>query len=518
MELSSITTAEIVELDSFIEGERNDVVLDTDVSEKLFISQLAYWESVQIDNSFLYTEQILSEATVNIVRNNVSFESIRALVPFPNDKVPVPNRRCLRYGTHGIHEYRGKFFPQLVKSLINIGNIPSDGVVADPMCGSGTTIVESILAGRRAIGIDMNPLSVLIAQTKCELLKIDPKELVDCYNYIHDYLVAYQGNREERTLPYFDSLPVEDRKYLKMWFSEIVLEDLDIIMRTIATVKHSAVRKLFTICLSNIIRNVSWQKTDDLRVRKEVREDIDIDSIQEFLIGMGKTVRTVSAFLYQNSGKPVGNHEMNLGDARILTESLSQWTGQVDAIITSPPYATALPYLDTDRLSLSYLGLLPRSSYRHRDLQMIGNREITNRIRQANLEEYLEKKSDLPGEVCELIDHLIETNSDDQVGFRRRNLPSLLARYFMDMKMVFNEMHKILKENKFAYVVVGQNHTIANGEKIIIDTPRLLGEIATQVGFQLTGSISMEMLVSRDIFKKNASTREEILCLQKKGC
>jgi len=36
----------------------------------------------------------------------------------------------------------------------------------NPMAGSGTTLVEAVLAGRNAMGIDLDPLAVLIAQIK----------------------------------------------------------------------------------------------------------------------------------------------------------------------------------------------------------------------------------------------------------------------------------------------------------------------------------------------------------------
>ena len=37
----------------------------------------------------------------------------------------------------------------------------------DPMCGSGTTLVEARLSDRTAYGLDMNPLSVFITDVKC---------------------------------------------------------------------------------------------------------------------------------------------------------------------------------------------------------------------------------------------------------------------------------------------------------------------------------------------------------------
>ena len=127
----------------------------TVASAEQLASSLAYWELVD-DGAVRYTRQALREATVVVARNGAPIEGFRNALPF-RDEVPLVNRRCLRYATHGLHEYRGKFFPQLVKSLINIGRVPVDGVVADPMCGSGTTLVESVLAGRTAVGLDMNP-------------------------------------------------------------------------------------------------------------------------------------------------------------------------------------------------------------------------------------------------------------------------------------------------------------------------------------------------------------------------
>ncbi len=480
------------------------------VKPDVLARQLAYWELIEADRTH-FTTQALRERTVNVVRNGVPPNDIPDLLA--QSATTLPNRRCLRYGTHGIHEYRGKFFPQLVRSLINVAGVPAHGIVADPMCGSGTTAVESVLGEYKALGLDMNPLSVLMATTKCTLLSVKPELLISCYEAIRNRLMALASKRDGG-LVYLASLPERDQQYLKTWFSEQVLQDLDQISRAIERVDERPIQDFFRICLSNIIRRVSWQKDDDLRVRKEVRLDAEIDPAREFLEELGRSVRVVLALLFENQNKKIGTCQITAGDARQASSQWSRWIGKVDAIITSPPYATALPYLDTDRLSLCYLGLLSRPEHRHKDQDMIGNREITEKQRLAYMRLFETEMRVLPKSVTKLIKKVSSLNSTIEVGFRRRNLPALLTKYFIDMGRVFQEMAVLLKPGHPAYVVIGNNHTIAGGERVEIETATLLVDLAESVGMVSERRIPMEMLVSRDIFKRNAVASEEILCFR----
>lgn len=472
--------------------------------------RLAYWETVEHGKHTVTTEQSLREATVNLVRNGVAIDTLRQQLPFGNE-VPLPNRRCLRYGTHGLHEYRGKFFPQLVRSLINISGTPQGGVVADPMSGSGTTVVEAVLTGCHGRGLDMNPLSVFMGNTKANLLSANAERLRAGYEQIRNELLAAEGRKKE-SLIYFESLPTIDQAYLSSWFSADVLAGLDDISRAIQHVDDERTRDFMRVSLSNIIRRVSWQKDDDLRVRKEIRLDVEIDPKREFLEEVGRSIRTVLAFLFQNG--PVQNQfHITEGDAR---QCAKLWgTNSIDVVITSPPYATALPYLDTDRLSLCYLGLLPRPEHRTRDQQMIGNREVSEGLRKNYWERFTVHESMLPDGVRDLIRRIDSLNATSNVGFRRRNLPALLAKYFFDMKDVIEGIYDALKPGRHAFVVVGNNHTIAGGHRVDIQTARLLQDIAQSVGFEVAESLSMDMLVSRDIFRKNAMSSEEILAFRK---
>jgi site-specific DNA-methyltransferase (cytosine-N4-specific) len=145
---------------------------------------------------------------------------------------------------------------------------------------------------------------------------------------------------------------------------------------------------------------------------------------------------------------------------------------------------------------------------------MIGNREISEKQRSLYWNAFQTEREKLPPSASALVQKVSTLNSKIEVGFRRRNLPALLTKYFMDMQKVFAGMVAVLRPGSPAYVVIGNNHTIAGGERVEIETANLLVDIAKAVGMVSERRIPMEMLVSRDIFRKNAVASEEILCFR----
>jgi len=497
------------------DGERSFLYeITTDAAPEFLANRLTYWQSLRGDEAVTpeyITQQVRYEATADVARNGTWLEALTEMLPF-NGQVPLPRRRALRYGSHGIHEYRGKFFPQLVRSLLNISGTRPGSMVLDPMCGSGTTLVEASLVGCTSYGLDMNPLSVLMSQAKTEILAAVPTTVISEFKRLEvDVLAAAKKSAHCGKPAWYSSLPVRDQEYLALWFAPEVLAQLDPIMERIQETPSSPCRKLFLVALSNILRGVSWQKEDDLRVRKQNKSVENVDVTRLFLGELESSLKSVLSFLFELNGRTVGTSHVLSGDARCAEESLPNHIGQVDVVITSPPYATALPYLDTDRLSLCYLNLLSRPKHRARDYHMIGNREITERYRQTYLEEFRREQSSLPTGIVNVIDQIHGLNEGGEVGFRRRNLSALLAKYFLDMRYVLESLHALVRAGGDAYVVVGNNHTIAGGERVEIETDTLLAELGQSVGFELTDRVSMDMLVSRDIFKKNASSAETIL-------
>jgi DNA modification methylase len=81
--------------------------------------------------------------------------------------------------THGFHLYPARMHPEIAKRLIAKYAVDTKKVVFDPFMGSGGVLVESLLHGNNAIGIDLNPFAVLLSKVKTT--PIEPGKLQKTY-------------------------------------------------------------------------------------------------------------------------------------------------------------------------------------------------------------------------------------------------------------------------------------------------------------------------------------------------
>lgn len=497
MELMSVAKIEQIE-----PNDGNIYEVETFVSERELVDSLAYWESVG-DLPEHNTVQVLLESTYD---GNEQFSQINL---FGEQEVHVKRTRILRYGVHDIHEYKGKFFPQLVRACINISGIKRGSIVLDPFCGSGTTLCEARVRGMKPIGIDLNPLSVLISSVKTNILGIDKAQISENYKKLKESIDS------SKNVSYRERWDDADLKYLLNWFAEDALIDLSMILNGIDDLDDVVMAQLFKVNLSNIIREISWQKDSDLRVRKEIGIYVKGMAIERFKQEVERQFSRMRDYLdcIENCDLPETKVvEGNTVNAAGLATELK---GKCDVIITSPPYATALPYLDTDRLSIIVLGLMHRNEFPDRNKDMVGNREISEKHRCELWENYQIRKSELTDEICSVINKIAEVNHQPGVGFRRRNLPALLSKYFLDMLDSMKAASNLLKPGALAFYVVGNNSTELNEEKYMIETNLLLWNLAEKVGWSKEKYIDMDMLKATLGFSNNRSTTEAILIFRK---
>ena len=101
--------------------------------------------------------------------NTPEYQFVKEIIPSEIEKNSILNilTRDVNTQTHGFHKYPAKFIPQIPKWAINkyLSGSKNKNIL-DPFCGSGTTLVEGILAGYNTIGIDIDPLSAMISKVK----------------------------------------------------------------------------------------------------------------------------------------------------------------------------------------------------------------------------------------------------------------------------------------------------------------------------------------------------------------
>ena len=68
---------------------------------------------------------------------------------------------------HGIYPYRGKMAALDAEQILS--QMPTGSKVLDPFCGSGTIVYEGLKFGHHTLGIDANPIAVVLSKGKINI-------------------------------------------------------------------------------------------------------------------------------------------------------------------------------------------------------------------------------------------------------------------------------------------------------------------------------------------------------------
>jgi DNA modification methylase len=289
------------------------------------------------------------------------------------------------YLTHALHPYPAKFIPQIPRVLIE-QLAPKDGIVWDPMCGSGTTLVEAALNGRNAIGTDINPVAVLVSTAKTSPLDANDyadlaslqAQLTQAAALIRNDLPAFETRVRRDHFPDF-----QNRSH---WFHDVVTRELTYIRDSIYGLESKKAKVLALCTFSAIIVVVSNQESETRWCAKPM--DVQPGAcIERFAAKLGVAIDRVRAF----SAATKSRVEVTLADAR-MAPVLS---GSVDVVITSPPYANAHDYYLYNKLRLFWLG---------HEVAPVQSAEIGSRNRHSDRKEeidvYLSEMREVFGEIA----------------------------------------------------------------------------------------------------------------------
>ncbi len=433
-----------------------------------------------------------------------------------------------RYSAHGLHEYKGKFNPQIVRAIGNILGVKTDAWLLDPFCGSGTTLLESAHIGWSAVGTDFNPLAVRIANAKVRALVLANGPLERLAARIVDALGPYaRALSADEAVPQAElnrllgrdwSGELPDPDYLASWFPQSVLAQIVAAKRVLTKhVRRLADRAVFEVILSDQLRNASLQEPADLRIRRRINPQGNYALLTDFAAGVaGLTARVVAA--RNEIGEIRGWQGAFVADIRDADpKAMGGVVSGFDAVITSPPYATALPYIDTQRLSLVALGELHSDQLRVREKDLIGSRELGGRERRELETQIRERPDLLPASVCNVCQNLLESASMPGNGFRRRNVPALVYRYFRDMARFFVNVRRALRPGAPVALVVGTNRTTLGGTKFEIDTPALLLDTAAHHGYAPVLDRRMDTYPRYDLHQQNSIDAERLIVVEAPG-
>lgn len=426
-------------------------------------------------------------------------------------------RKDPKYVTHGLHPYKGKFYPQLAKGLINLCGLRSDGKIFDPFCGSGTTLLEGYLNGYQTFGCDLHPLAAKIAKAKVGILDVNPDVMREAVGTFVNRLEQAPNHLPEEK----EQLREHCLDEINRWFPPSVVYKLNWLLRSIRSVSEGVIRDFLEVVLSSIIRDVSQQDPDDLRIRKRKNQIQDADVISLYLAALETQYERIERFWSVRGYSPSKFKPCKIieGDSRNRStlEYLGLKESSIDLILTSPPYATALPYIDTDRLSLLILFGMDASSRRPVEQGLVGSREITTKERRQLEDSLTNDVTGLPKSLLDYLQDLHYRVSEASVGFRRKNMPSLLLRFFLDMGAILENCGRVLRPDGEAMIVIGDNRIRVDGDYERIATTDFLQDIALDRGFKLIERIDISVTTENLLHIKNAITENVVLRLAGPG-
>jgi len=417
-----------------------------------------------------------------------------------------PRRQSTRYSVHGLHDYKGRFNPQVVRGILNALGITHGSTVLDPFVGVGTTLVECTHIGLPSIGADLNPLAVFLSNAKVAALSTPSNHLARSFE---DLVDAHKGVPRFRLR---DRPSTARMDYLRRWFHPSTLASIELIYELIGRVTHPHT-EVFLALASDLLRDHSLQEPSDLRIRRRKSPPPATtfwDALQRkaasFIEGLASTQATI--------GVPQRIARAILADSRHIEEYSNSLPQPFHAVVTSPPYATALPYIDTQRLSIVWLGLTEPDSLRSQDAIMIGSREVPSNDRASYDFSMISNERRLPTTLhteCLRL-HNAVTPPD---GFRRRAVPALLYRYLSDMRDSFTAVLTLLSPGAPYALIVGQNRTTLGGKTFTINTPEHLAEAAISSGFRHEETIPLQTYQRYGIHASNAVRAESLIILRK---
>jgi len=380
------------------------------------------------------------------------------------------------YLSHNWHSFPAKFYPQLVRSLMNICKVKKGSIIFDPYAGCGTTLVESKLMGFDATGLDISKLAVMITKVKTNL-DID-------LNLLNKNLYLIISKSESDLVNEKNNFYATD--FERYWYSEGNLKQLKILKKNLDSVKEQDIKDFFLVALSSILRRIANTKSGQIEVRHQVRGKV-LDVLSLFK----KKVKSMEGdILNYREYSPRRKSKTDIKFANASESKIKEES--VDFIITSPPYGNGLDYSKIHKLSIALI-------FGEDELEFFKNSQ-TGTLYSQGFESLVVPFSKRGQEIVEVLSKEVSLNR-----------AKAMSKYYWDMFSSIKNMFQALKKEGNCVIIIG-------GTKIRgleIDNSQVLLEIAEHIGFKRERILNWEYDKTRRSGLEHKIKGEAILVLKK---
>jgi hypothetical protein len=430
--------------------------------------------------------------------------------PKEDNKLRVEDRAA-----HDWYRFVLSFPAHLVRDYISRFEVDPAGLVLDPFCGTGTTLVECKKLGISSVGIEPNPMASFASKVKIDW-DIDPKGLVE-----HAEHVA------QRTWEKLDAAGIADSPHLPLFTKQ--RKSSSTVLRVLSEEKTKLLLKdsisplplhktLVLLETLNESSDEMFHCHERLALAKAVVSGIsNLHFGPEVGVGPLKTdapvaqtwltwVRRMAEDLKSLRSLADTKATVKTGDSRELLSLLAPQS--VDAVITSPPYPNEKDYTRTTRLESVMLGFI---NDKH-DLRLLKKNLLRSNSRgvyKADTDDLLvEDNREVQRIAKEIEARRVELGKTS--GFERM-YARVTKLYFGGMKRHLADLRTVLRPGAHLGYVVGDQ---ASYLRIMIRTGEILADIARSLGYEVLG---IDLFRTRLATATKEQLREEIVLLKWSG-
>ncbi len=408
------------------------------------------------------------------------------------------------YLNHYMHPYKGKFHPKMVRALLNYVHPEDKGIVLDNFAGCGTLLVEAQYLGLDSYGVEINPLSALMSNVKCNSITVPLDKLKKAINEYSSVVekeikCLINANNKQKLLVENSLKPEKIKEEARIALEEIknqngfknkelAVQKIIIARELISPIKDKNIREFLLLSLSGAISDIARRTKNDFE--KVFIERINNLYLRIYLFNKLNDLLKI---------KPA-NSETYTEDTRDIKKIAKE---TITGIINSPPYSTALDYIKNDYPQLVLLKLVDDMDNLERN--MMGNpRKNYNK---KELLEIIEGKKDDPLDISPEAKKFVNLLKKGQ----REDAALRVYKFFIDMLYALKEMHKVLKKGAKAAIIIGNNHFQIDEKYIEIPNGKILEDIALRTGFK------KDIAISRKLQKSSVGNiREEVVLVLEK--